>query len=199
MKNLWTKTENVLLARGLYLPPCPKHFNNRNFNEVNLFKTVDEGITTFSLFLPCLSVSISMFPLFPHSLCLSQGGWRGGFHIHSLPSLISHVCGFSRSPSQSGCSSRVQGLPLSSVRPPQRQSNKGLRQRKGERETIKGKRRRAAVVVVVVVVVVSRVGDVMGVGRGGGTVQDRNSKLVRVRERQRQWGADWDSKKGKQH
>lgn len=40
--------------------------------------------------------------------------------------------------------------------------------------------------VVVVVVVVSRVGDVMGVGRGGGTVQDRNSKLVRVRERQRQ-------------
>lgn len=42
-------------------------------------------------------------------------------------------------------------------------------------------------VVVVVVVVVSRVGDVMGVGRGGGgTVQDRNSKLVRVRERQRQ-------------
>ena len=147
-----------------------------------------------------------MFPLFPHSLCLSQGGGGGGgmFHIHSLPSLISHVCGFSRSPSQSDCSSRVQGLPLSSVLPPQRQSNKGLRQRKRERETIKGKRRwwwwwwqwwwwwwLAGLVTWWVVVV--------GGDCAGWEQQASEGNGVRAWERQRQWGADWDSKKGKQH
>lgn len=45
-------------------------------------------------------------------------------------------------------------------------------------------------VAVVVVVVVSRVGDVMGVG-GGGSVQDRNSKLVK--EMEWECGRDRDS------
>lgn len=120
--------------RLCYLP-CPQHFHNRSFNEVNLSKTVDEGF----LFLawPCFYQYAPSPFSFPLSL---TGGRRVFFFFFSYPltpSVISHVSRFSCSPSQSDCLSYVQGLPSFSVRSPQRQPNKGLRQRK-RGETIKG-------------------------------------------------------------
>lgn len=73
----------------LYYLPCPQHFHNHSFNEVNLFKTVDKGITVFFPSLPLpVCVSISMLPLLTSfRLSLTWGGVGGEevFHIHSLP------------------------------------------------------------------------------------------------------------------
>ena len=137
------------LVQRLYYISCPQHFHNHNFNEVNLFKIVDQGIYFFS-FLPICG-SILWF------LSVSHRGRRVSFfffHNHSLPP--SHL-------------PRLQVLVLSfpirlpelCSRPlslcllsPQRQSNKGLGRRKTERETVKGKRWRWWLERVVVVVVV---------------------------------------------
>ena len=127
------------IGMRLYYLPCPQHFHNHNFNEVNLFKTVDKGITTFFPSLPvCVSISM-LSSLLSHSLCLSHRGGRRGFFISTrfpshLPCLQVLVLSFPIRLLES-CSRP----PSFSLHSPQRQSNKGLRQRKRERETIKGK------------------------------------------------------------
>lgn len=115
------------IGMRLYYLSCPQHFHNHNFNEVNLFKTVDKGISTFFSSLP-VCVSISMLPLLSHSLCLSQG--EKGFFISTrslshLPCLQVLALSFPIRLLES-CSRP----PSFSLHSPQRQSNKGLRQRK---------------------------------------------------------------------
>lgn len=117
------------ISMRLYYLSWFQHFHNHNFNEVNLYKTVDKGITTF-FFLTCLSFCKCVPSPFPFPSVSHRR--RRGFSYPLLPSLIPHVSRFSCSPLQSDYLSRVQGLPLFCLHLPQRQSNKGLRQRKRE-------------------------------------------------------------------
>lgn len=120
--------QECTIGTRLYYLLCPQHFHNHNFNEVNLLITVDKGITTF---FP-LPVCVCMLPLLSHSLCLSQGAKRFFISARSLSHLrCLQVLVLSFPIRLLESCSRPPSLSLHS---PQRQFNRGLRQKRRENE-----------------------------------------------------------------
>lgn len=191
MNSDWTCTTGM----RLYYLSCPQHFHNHHFNEVNLFKMVDKGITTFFLLI-CLCFNQCAPSPLQFSLSL-EGVGRGEevFFISTRSLLLSSPL------SPGSCALHPNQTAWVVFKPPhphaflrhKDKSNKGLRRRGNERETAKGKRwqwwlegwwRR-----------LYKLGWGWWWWWGGGSKQDRNSKSSkgdgwRKWERQKERGAD---------